>query len=269
MKVRYDPQAGRPGRLAELRHLAGGISRVLWWRLIGRQPDFGPLNGQRSRTSAVVALLELFRPVTVVETGTYLATTTGFLADRGLPTFSVEVAPMYVGIARARLRSRDNVTLLVGDSSGWLAILAREGQLDRPLVYLDAHAPEQPLPLDCELAAIRGAAEHAVLVVDDCLVPHDNGYGYDVYGDLPISLERVNVPRGSRSAYPATPAAEETGGRRGTLYVGWGDGAQAIEQLVQRGMLRLAADRPAAAAGDAGAPGPSDPPIAGPGPTPT
>jgi hypothetical protein len=239
--------------------------------MIGRQPDFGPFNGQRFRTNAVVALLERFRPLTLVETGTYLATTTGFLADRGLPTFSVEDGPMYVGIARARLRSRDNVTLLVGDSSRWLAVLACEGQMERPLVYLDAHRPDEHLPLGDELAAIAAVAGHAVVVVDDCLVPHDSGYGYDVYGGVPISLESMTLPPGSRPAYPATPASRETGGRRGTLYVGWGDGAQAIEELVDRGMLLVAAQWSAAAAGSAGsgAPEPSDPPPAGPMPRPT
>lgn len=78
------------------------------------------------------------------------------------------------------------MTFLVGESSRWLAILARKGHLDRPLVYPDAHAPGRRLPLGDELTAIGGASEHALLVVDDCLVPHDSGYGYDVYDGLPI-----------------------------------------------------------------------------------
>lgn len=237
MKVRHHARLGVAGTLAQLWHLGGAGARVLRWRLLGRAPDFGPLNGQAVRLRIVRALFERFEPSTVVETGTYLATTTGFLADRGLPTFSVEIDPKYVGIARVRLRSRNNVQVLVGHSSRWLDVLGREGQLDRPLVYLDAHRPGDTLPLSDELRAVEAAADHAIMIIDDCLIPHDSGYGYDTYGGAPIALSTLRLPTGSRSAYPAIPASAETGARRGTLYVGLGDGREVIEALVTDGLL--------------------------------
>jgi hypothetical protein len=109
--------------------------------------------------------------------------------------------------------------------------------LERPFVYLDAHAPGDRLPLSDELEAVETTAEHAVVVIDDVLIPHDEGYGYDVYDGAPIALSTVQLPAGCRAAYPATPAVNETGARRGTLYAGLGDGATAVAALVAEGLL--------------------------------
>jgi hypothetical protein len=129
------------------------------------------------------------------------------------------------------------VTVLVGDSSRALSLLGQEGRLERPFVYLDAHAPGGRLPLSDELEAVESAVEHAIVVIDDVLIPHDEGYGYDVYDGVPIALDTIRQPAGCRAAYPVTPAAEESGGRRGTMYLGLGDGGAAIGALVAEGLL--------------------------------
>ena len=120
----------------------------------------GPFNGQRSRQDLFHSLVERSAPIAIVETGTYLGTTTEFMAATGLPIFSVENNPRNFGYARARLWRSHNVHLLRGDSRAALRRL-----FDGPLrcsgnhslfVYLDAHW-NNDLPLAEELEIVFGA----------------------------------------------------------------------------------------------------------------
>ena len=76
----------------------------------------GPFNGQRSRQDLFHSLVGRFAPIAIVETGTYLGTTTELMAATGLPIYSVESEPRNYGFARARLWRSHNVHLLRGDS---------------------------------------------------------------------------------------------------------------------------------------------------------
>jgi hypothetical protein len=108
----------------------------------------GAFNGQRSRQELFHSLVRRFAPVAIVETGTYLGTTTKFMAATGLPIFSVESKPRYYGFARARFWRNHNVHLLRGDSRAVLRTLF-DGPLrglrnHRLFVYLDiCHSPKK------------------------------------------------------------------------------------------------------------------------------
>jgi hypothetical protein len=109
----------------------------------------------------------------------------------------------------------------------------------RPLAYLDAHWWE-PLPLPHELTCLLQGWDDVLAVIDDCQVPADAGYGYDVYGGVPIAAEHLPLD-GALTAYPAQPATEEGGARRGTLYVARGAAAEAaLRRAATAGALRLA-----------------------------
>src|SRR5262249_49904519 len=114
----------------------------------------GPFNGQTVRQALFHDIIINSRPHAIVETGTYLGTTTDFLADTGLQVYSIESDPRHYGFARARLWRRRNVKLLQGDSRKTLYKL-----IDGPLhaltggslfFYLDAHWNDD-LPLAEEL----------------------------------------------------------------------------------------------------------------------
>jgi hypothetical protein len=183
----------------------------------------GPFNGQRARQDLFQNLIEKFTPV---ETGTYLGTTTEFLAATGLPIFSIESNPRYYGFARARLRRRRNVHLLRGDSCAALRML-----LDGPLgwarnqglfVYLDAHWDDN-LPLAEELAIVFAVCRNAIVMVDDFQVPFDDGYGYDDYGTgkslIADYIEPVVAAHSLGVFYPSTPSVQETGAQRGCVVI--------------------------------------------------
>jgi hypothetical protein len=139
--------------------------------------------------------------------------------------------------------------VICGDSVVALNTLIRESALPRPFVYLDAHWWER-LPTAEEVAIVLKGTDQAVIAVDDCFVPYDAGYGYDIYAGVAVSIDLLDLPSTAAAAYPSLPALEETGGRRGTLYVGHGDaGVAAVNSLVEVGLLRPAPLAPIPAAG--------------------
>lgn len=156
----------------------------------------------------------------IVETGCCLGDTTEYLARRypHLPVRTCDVNPQHAEFTARRLRSRENVTVKVGDSGELLPRLL-EG-FRTPLVYLDAHGnPEWPL--HDELAAI----ERGIVAIDDFDIGHPR-FSYDHYdgvvcgpnlvaGALPELAELfVGNPYGG---YPAP--CLQTGRRSGTGYL--------------------------------------------------
>src|SRR5215469_4379766 len=146
----------------------------------------GPFNGQLARQALFRDIIDSCQPCAIVETGTYLGTTTEFLADTGLPVYSMESDRRNYGFARARLWGRRNVSLFRGDSRKTLHKL-----IDGPLhafassnslfFYLDAHWNDD-LPLAGELELVFSRCSAAVVMIDDFQVPFDAGYAYDDYG---------------------------------------------------------------------------------------
>ena len=126
------------------------------------------------------------KPCAIAETGTYRGTTTEFMAQTGLPIYTVEANPANYGFVRARFWRTYNITPVCGDSRPALGEL-----LDGPLrditrhhtlfFYLDAHWNED-LPLAEEIDIAFSRCPFALVMIDDFQVPFDPGYGYDDYG---------------------------------------------------------------------------------------
>ena len=204
----------------------------------------GPFNGQSSRMELFRSLVECLSPVAIVETGTYLGTTTEFLAEFGVPVFTIEGHLRNYGFARARLWWRRNVMLCRGDSREELrrALDERLRSFARQTIifYLDAHW-NADLPLAEELEITFGRCPAAVVMVDDFQVPNDSGYGYDDYGPgkaLTFDYIAPIVARhGIKAFYPATPSIDETGARRGCVVLA--RSAQQSKILASLPLLRL------------------------------
>jgi hypothetical protein len=190
-----------------------------------RNPRRGgaPFNGQARRKRLFKQIVVAVCPEVFVETGTQLGMTTELLAEFGKPVFTVEEQPRTYGFAKARLRRRRNVTVVRGDSR---AALRRwvEGPLrslqGTVLFYLDAHGGDD-LPLAEELKIIFSRCPAAVVMIDDFQVPFDPKYGYDDFGPGKILNFDYIAPTvsayGLAGFYPATPAREESGARRGCI----------------------------------------------------
>jgi predicted O-methyltransferase YrrM len=191
-----------------------------------RQPALGrawggPMNGQRWRCLMFAELVHKTAPTAIVETGTYLGTTTEWLAAFQLPVFTCEAHRENYGFSKARLQATPNVRLVRSDSRAFLSQLLRGPLGDRPnLFYLDAHWNDD-LPLAEELEIIFSRSLKSVVVIDDFEVPGDPGYAFDDYGAgkaltaayISDTAERFDL----HAYYPATPSTCETGAKRGCV----------------------------------------------------
>ena len=185
----------------------------------------GPFNGQLARQALFRDIIDTCQRFAIVETGTYLGTTAEFLADTGLPIFSIESDRRNYGFARARLWRRRNVSLFRGDSretlrklfDGPLHELASSSSL---FFYLDAHWNDD-LPLADELELVFSRCSAAAVMIDDFQVPFDAEYRYDDYGAGKALVPRYIAPvvsfYGLGTFYPSTSSATESGLRRGCV----------------------------------------------------
>ena len=102
----------------------------------------GPFNGQQVRMALFESILAKSSPAIIVETGTYLGSTTEYLAATQLPVYSVEYDRRAYGFAKARLWTRRSVHLKRGDSRAalqeWLDGPIHNHRSGPVLFYLDA-----------------------------------------------------------------------------------------------------------------------------------
>lgn len=181
----------------------------------------GPFNGQMIRQSIVARLDAALGFDAFIETGAYLGTTTEMLGGLGRPVLSCELWYEHFLRAATRLAHMGNVRLFNLDSRAFLRGLFAAGAKWRmPCFYLDAHWGSD-LPVADEFNLITANCEDFVIFVDDFRHP-DPQYGYDRYDDgVELSLEyllpKIAEPEKLEFFFPAAPAVEETGARRGTL----------------------------------------------------
>jgi hypothetical protein len=183
----------------------------------------GPLNGQVRRREIVEDLLLRQQFVRLVESGTYLGTSTGYFAERIPRVHTVEAAARNCAAARANLARYDNIEMTLGDSRSFLRRIAADPLMTTgpTFFYLDAHW-YRDLPLAEELRIVAGGWEDAVVMIDDFRVPGDPGYGFDDYGPelrLTESILPVDALGRWDVFYPTAPASTETGSRRGSAFV--------------------------------------------------
>ena len=191
-----------------------GIVDYIRWP--DRGTGWGPFNGQTARQALFVDIIVNTQPRAIVETGTFLGSTTELMSQTGLPVFSIELNRRNYGFVRARFWRKRNIKLLPGDSRAALRMLfngALHPLSSRTLFfYLDAHWNDD-LPLAEEIDMVFSQCPLAVVMIDDFEVPSDAGYGYDDYGPgkaLVLSYIRPIMSAHQLQAfYPSTPSAAD------------------------------------------------------------
>jgi hypothetical protein len=181
-----------------------------------RGAGWGPFNGQAARQALFVEMMAKMRPRAIVETGTFLGTTTELMSQTGFPVFTIEFDSRNYRFACARFWRRRNVKLIQGDSRTALRMLF-DGNL-HPLsvhtifFYLDAHWHDD-LPLAEEIDIVFTRCPSAVVMIDDFEVPSDEGYGYDDYGPgKALVLDYIKPAIAAhqlRVFYPSTPSTAD------------------------------------------------------------
>jgi hypothetical protein len=198
-----------------------------------RHDHSASLNGQAARQQVVEQLFENQAIRTVVETGANRGETTAFFAEFGRPVHSCELSPAFFYVAKQRLEPWNNVTLHLCDSRKMLAKLARaEGSKDLCLFYLDAHWYAD-LPLREEIRTIQENWPDFIILIDDFEVPGDAGYGYDRYGKTRLSLDYIAnlvTSAGNDIYFPVIRSGDETGARRGYVFLAAGAGSKLLQE---------------------------------------
>jgi hypothetical protein len=194
-------------------------------------------NGQCGRKEIVRDLLASFPFEAIVETGTWIGNTTGYLAKTtGLPIYTTEMNDLFYAVARKRLSGLGSIHFHLQDSRSFLRDLKSEVIAKNfVFIYLDAHWHED-LPLREEIKLVAETWERYVIMIDDFGVPFDQGYRYDDYGRGKTLHPRAFKPifRAHRleSFYPRLPSSEETGERSGCVVLApEGELAQKMERL--------------------------------------
>jgi hypothetical protein len=211
--------------------IKGSLKSLVGERMLGRMDYFlkpqlvdswgGPFNGQSFRQRIFLDLAAHLPFNAIVETGTFLGTTTAFFTKTGVPVYSVEANPRFYGYASMRFRrQRHLVHLHEGDSRRFLKHLAQlqDFPTSNVFFYLDAHW-EEDLPLKEELEVIVSEWCDAVVMIDDFQVP-ETSYGYDDYGPgKALTLTYLKSLQHSQlfTFFPTIGAEQETGRKRGCV----------------------------------------------------
>jgi hypothetical protein len=188
--------------------------------------DESAFNQQVVRRDTTTKVLSAMKPSTIVETGTFLGNTTGYLAKFGVPVISAEISAPLFFAAKQRLSDLSNISLRLCDSRELLRQLISEGVNGSPtFFYLDAHWLDD-LPLRDEIETIYESWESCIILIDDFKVANDSGYGYDNYGGKKILnyayIKRYLEGKPIGVFFPNTPSSQETGGKRGYVFLAKG-----------------------------------------------
>ena len=182
----------------------------------------GGFNGQLFRKTIFDELLKAFDFDVIMETGTLIGNTTGYMAKTsGLAVYTCESIDLRHTVAKMRLDCIPDIHTSLSDSRAFLTKLASTDiRKKHVLIYLDAHW-EDNLPLEDEIEIICNNWQRFVIMVDDFQVPGDEGYKYDDYGrhkslslrDFSDCFDRHDlIP-----CFPVLPSSEETGARKGCV----------------------------------------------------
>lgn len=179
-------------------------------------------NGQRYRKAVFQDLQNAFRFEAIIETGTYIGNTTGYMAkSSNLPVYTTELNQRFHALAKMRLQEFPNIQFTLSDSRAFLRQLAAtEITQKKVFIYLDAHWYED-FPLREEIEIICNSWKEFIIMIDDFQVPGDSGYGYDDFGKNKAATLKELAGTFSRfgltAFFPTTPSAKETGSKQGCV----------------------------------------------------
>jgi len=187
-----------------------------WW--------ISPMGGQARRTKKVIELLDNFRPDLIVETGTFVGSTTPLLANLfDAPVITIELNPRLAArnkLTFKKLYSNLNIRQIIGNSDTELTHILKEFDPKLKLfAYLDAHWFDY-LPTTNELQELINWGGDFIALIDDFKNDIHPGYGFDEYR-TGIFIGKELLPKGSglRLFVPSVVPNKEGLGRRGTAYV--------------------------------------------------
>lgn len=176
------------------------FSGKLVWRFFPHNPN---LHDDPFLQKAFLFLVTELKPTSIVETGTFLGASTGFIARNfsDIKIFTCEINKQNYKNAKKNLSKYKNVKQFLNNSPEFLnKIIKKDVLRERPLFFLDAHWLDQ-WPLENELKIISKELDKAIIFIDDFKVPGEPQFNYDKYGNKECSMEIVNPNLSSKNSY--------------------------------------------------------------------
>ncbi len=183
----------------------------------------GPFNGQEKRRAIFKSIIERCNIESIVETGTYKGNTTTYMFETSkLPVYTVEKDSRSFYYSNMLFFVNPKVKVFLDDSRSFLTLLPKNVSQEKAVFfYLDAHW-NADLPLQEEVKLILSQYEQAIIMIDDFKVPDDDGYAFDQYGIVELSIQYLNGSnnflKNSHIFFPTT-SMEETGAKRGCCLI--------------------------------------------------
>lgn len=183
-----------------------------------------PFNGQAQRMKTISALARAFDGTNVIETGTFMGSSTPYLASLvSSKTFTIEIDSHSAQSAQKRFtknHSNLDIELILGDSAIEIEkVLSKlDSSSTRIIAYLDAHWLDA-IPTSAELLALCEWGGPWLAIIDDFHVETDSGFGFDKYENTIIGNNLVPKNFELRTYVPSHNSKFETGRKKGTGYV--------------------------------------------------
>ena len=175
-----------------MKNIAGALRDLLTRRKYFDNIWGGPFNGQEIRRKIFKDIISRCKIEAIVETGTFKGNTTNFMYNQSkLPVFTVESDPRSFYYSSFRFMFIKHIKVYLNDCRMFLKDINNEiSPVLKTFFYLDAHW-NKDLPLKEELNIVFTSFDSAVVMVDDFKVPFDEGFKYDSYEDVELSLDYI------------------------------------------------------------------------------
>ena len=178
-----------------------------------------PLNGQYKRLDFFLTLIKMVKPNVLIETGTYIGSSTMFFAQFIDKVYTIESQEKYFLISQQRFKKLNllNVEGILGTSGTSIVEILKElpsNSNEILLAYLDAHWYKD-IPTTLELEKLNHWGGPFVAMIDDFRVEDDPGYGFDQYDVIAVSKTLIPNLNNLFLYYPNIPSNLECGARRG------------------------------------------------------
>lgn len=161
-------------------------------------------------------LIQQFSASCFIETGSYLADTTCFMADK-YPRFNIlscELNDEFYNKSRERLIKFKNVQLYKQNSPDFIKEIVKDDKLGVcPLFFLDAHWYDY-WPLENEIDLITHNLKQAIIIIHDFQVPGRDDFYFDIGGggsaefsgrktidDRPCDIQLIQPKMNSENKY--------------------------------------------------------------------
>ena len=175
----------------------------------------GPLNNQNLRIQLVKELLESYKPLLIIETGTFLGDTTEFLSKFS-NVISIEKSRLFYYLSKSRFHNENQIQIIYGKSEVELKKIKNFEK--NTFFYLDAHWGEG-LPLKEEVEQITNNYLNYLICIDDFAVPNDNSWGFDSYDGTKLDIDMLKNLENTKIYFPDYNSDLESGEKRGSVFL--------------------------------------------------